>query len=205
MVSCVLASTTLGVIIWRARKEAKLHLALERLRSDTLSLLGEVAPAVEAALSAVCDTLQNHFKAASEENTKLVGGLGATMKELASEIRLASEQANQSLLSSFGQTGAGIEKQVSEMRGLIEKKMQIALEKILEEFYRVQAERLSLIAQRGEFMQLGETLERVHGTLAEATTVLEAAAKKGRAINDNLAKGQPGIPESNVVAFGRAK
>lgn len=203
---------TLGLVIYRLKKEKKLQADLERLRNDLFAMLSNTQSAIESALSGITDATREHLKVSADENketleritnemTNCIGSLEAKTAHLQAGFEASLKASSENIQSALANNSQQVEKSVSDIRDTIERKMQIALEKILEEFYRVQAERLALVAQRGEFMQFSETLEKVFGTLQETTRVIEAAAKKGRTINEALAKGQAGMPENNVVAF----
>ncbi len=118
--------------------------------------------------------------------------------EFRKQIDAAMAEFTQSFSSHLESIRTNEAKGLDEIREVIDTKLKIATEKMMEEGYKVQKERLALSTQKAHFLQFSETLDVVSRTISSAAESLTAASKRGRDITEKLVKedGGPSRPIS---------
>ncbi|MBI1859442.1 MAG: hypothetical protein HYR96_00805 [Deltaproteobacteria bacterium] len=151
--------------------------AIEATRNEFAGLINSFKGALDQAI--------DNMVASTKQSQDNADNLFIQFK---TQVDTALEGLNQFVTSHLEGIRSTEAKSLEEIRTVIDTKLKIVIEKMMEEGYKVQREHLALSTQKAHFLQFSETLEVVSRTISSAAESLSVASKKGRDITEKLIK-----------------
>ena len=202
-VAGVASITTVGLFVWRLKKEKAWQ---EELRDEMEKSASQARATFDQVKVEITTTVQEHVKALAESDKQVAEKLEAELKRFVGLAELHLVELEKVMDTKLQELKAQEERDLQDIRVTIDSKIHQGLNDIVAESNRIMAEKISLSVHATTVTQLQESLGKIQQSLRDAIQSAEVANRKSETVSQAFAKFRPvDAPTAQVIPLASRK